>query len=61
MEVEGGEGASEKGGYGGSRNIIVEVDLTEGEVTKNLSAVLGMEVEGGSYEGEREGGGGFCW
>ena len=54
-EVEdrtGAERAEEMRGEGGAVNLIMEVSVTEGGVVANLVAVLGMEVEGGSYEGE---------
>ena len=45
------------GGEGGEGNLKSEGDGAAGEATANLASVIGMEVEGGLYEGEGEGGG----
>ena len=41
-------------------DLAMEVDGTEVEAVENLEAVLGIEVKGGSDEGEGGGGGGCC-
>ena len=50
-------GAAETEEEDGTGNLTVEVNVLEEEASENLGIIIGVEVEGGSDEGERGEGG----